>query len=260
MNACRAARSGLEAIGTGGGTPSIAGTELGRSAGTLGSCLGCDGLPKPIVSADFLGGGGACTLLAGSSSCASSDTGVACSCLTLVLAGSVGLPGTWGLLGTLGALVFLNALVRELEVDFPGRMELYFCSCAWTSSFVRFGGRGGKAAGLNSGARTAYLSDREVIDVPLDLMDTDECVVAIELTESFEAFRLRVISDGRLGGSAGEVAVGVRAGSGGPSDDWEDCVGVLAGRAGLEIPSMPFADALSGWNSLGWLPIPPLPT
>jgi hypothetical protein len=130
-------------------------------------------------------------------------------------------------------------------------MALYFCSCACTSSFVRFGGRGGKAAGLNSGARTAYLSDREVIDVPLDLMDIDECVVAIELTESFEAFRLRVISDGRLGGSAGDTAGVVRGGSLGPSDAWEDCVGVLAGRAGLEIPSMPFADAFSGWNSLG---------
>ena len=119
----------------------------------------------------------------------------------------------------MGALVFRNALVREFEEDLPGLMALYFCSCACTSSFVRFGGRGGKAAWLNSGARTAYLSDREVIEVPLDLMDTDERVVAIELTESFEAFRLRVISDGRLGGSAGEVAAGVRAGSAGPSDD-----------------------------------------
>jgi hypothetical protein len=87
LDAWRAARSGLEAVGIGGGTASIA------SAGLLSSCLGCDGLPKPIVSADLFGGGGACTRLAGGSLCVSSDIGVACSCLTLVLAGSVGLPG-----------------------------------------------------------------------------------------------------------------------------------------------------------------------
>jgi hypothetical protein len=87
LDAWRAARSGLEAVGIGGGTPSIASAEL------VGSCLGCDGLPKPIVSADLFGGGGACTRLAGGSLCVSSDIGVACSCLTLVLAGSVGLPG-----------------------------------------------------------------------------------------------------------------------------------------------------------------------
>jgi hypothetical protein len=155
----------------------------------------------------------------------------------------------------LGALLFLNTLLRELEVEPPGRIALYFCSCACTSSLVRFGGRGGKAAWLNSGARMAYLSDREVIEVPFDLIDIDECVVPIELTESFEAFRLRIISDGRLGGSAGEAAVVVRAGNLGPSDACEDCVEVLAGRAGLEIPSMPFADAMSGWNSSGWLPM-----
>jgi hypothetical protein len=152
----------------------------------------------------------------------------------------------------LGALLFRKTLVRELEAEAPGRIALYFWSCACTSSLVRFCGSGGKAAGLNSGARTAYLSDREVIEVPFDLIDIDECVVPIELTESFEAFRLKVISEGRLGGSAGDkAAVAVRAGSLGPSDACEDCVGVLAGRAGLEIPSMPFADALSGWNSSG---------
>ena len=155
----------------------------------------------------------------------------------------------------LGALLFRNTLVRELEVEAPGRIALYFWSCACTSSLVRFGGRGGKAAGLKSGARTAYLSDREVIEVPFDLIEIDECVVPIELTESFEAFRLKVISEGRLGGSAGEAAAVVRGGNLGPSDTCEDCVEVLAGRAGLEITSMPFAEDLSGWNSSGWLPM-----
>jgi hypothetical protein len=43
----------------------MAGTELGRS---VGSCLGCVLIPKPMVSADFLGGG-AVTRLGGSTSC-----------------------------------------------------------------------------------------------------------------------------------------------------------------------------------------------
>ena len=88
LDACRAARSGLEEVGMGGGTAPIA------RVGLFGSCLGCDGLPKPNVSADLLGGGGACARLAGGSPCVSSGTGVVCSCLTLVLADSVGLPGS----------------------------------------------------------------------------------------------------------------------------------------------------------------------
>jgi hypothetical protein len=71
---------------------------------------------------------------------------------------------------------------------------------------------------LNSGALTAYLSDLEVIEVPFDIADTDERVVAIELTESLDAFLLRVISEGLLGGSAGDVTDGVQGGNLGPSE------------------------------------------
>jgi hypothetical protein len=71
---------------------------------------------------------------------------------------------------------------------------------------------------LNSGALTAYLSDLEVIEVPFDMAETDERVVAIELTESLDAFLLRVISEGLLGGSAGDVADGVLGGNLGPSE------------------------------------------
>lgn len=78
---------------------------------------------------------------------------------------------------------------------------------------VLFGGKAGNAFGLNSGARTAYLSDLEVIEVPFDMPDTDERVVAIELTDSLDAFLLNVISEGLLGGSAGDVADGARGGN-----------------------------------------------
>ena len=71
---------------------------------------------------------------------------------------------------------------------------------------------------MNSGALTAYLSDLEVIEVPFDMADTDERVVAIELTESLDAFLLRVISEGLLGGRAGDVTDGVRGGNLGPSE------------------------------------------
>ena len=83
---------------------------------------------------------------------------------------------------------------------------------------VRLGGKAGKADGLNSGALTAYLSDLEVIEVPFDMAETDERVVAMELTESLDAFLLRVISEGLLGGSAGDVTDGVRGGNLGPSE------------------------------------------
>lgn len=73
-------------MGIGGGGPSIAGTELGRSGVGSG---GRSGLPKPIVRADFLGGGG-CSLLAGGSACCSAGTSVGCSCLTPFLAGNAG--------------------------------------------------------------------------------------------------------------------------------------------------------------------------
>jgi hypothetical protein len=108
---------------------------------------------------------------------------------------------------------------------------------------------------LNSGALTAYLSDLEVIEVPFDMADTDERVVAIELTESLDAFLLRVISEGLLGGSAGDVAEGVRGGNLGPRELCELCVEVLGGKLGREIPSMPLADATSGRKESGWLPI-----
>jgi hypothetical protein len=143
-------------------------------------------------------------------------------------------------------LVFLNTFGSELEVDLPGLMALYFCSWACTSSLVRLGGRAGNADGLNSGARTAYLSDLEVIEVPFDMADTDERVVAIELTESFEAFLLRVISEGPLGGRAGDVADSARGGNLGPRELCELCVEVLGGKLGRDIPSIPFAEAASG--------------
>ena len=121
-------------------------------------------------------------------------------------------------MGTLGVLVFLNMLGSEPEVDLPGLTALYFWSCACTSSLVRLGGKAGKADGLNSGALIAYLSDLDVIEVPLDMADIDERVVAMELTESLYAFLLRAISEGLLGGSAGDVAEGVRGGNLGPSE------------------------------------------
>ena len=120
---------------------------------------------------------------------------------------------------------------------------------------VRLGGKAGRADGLNSGALTAYLSDLEVIEVPFDMADTDERVVAIELTESLDAFLLRVISEGLLGGSAGDVTEGVRGGNLGPSELCELWVEVLGGKLGREIPSIPFADAASGRKESGWLPM-----
>lgn len=143
-----------------------------------------------------------------------------------------------------------------------GRVALYFCSWACFSSAVLLAGKGGKADGLNSGALIAYLSDLDVVDVPLDLADTEERAVAIELIESFEAFLLRAVSDGFRGGSAGDVADGVRGGNLGPRELCELVVEFLGGRLGLEIPSIPFADGLlyvtTGSDSAGWLPMPPL--
>lgn len=88
--------------------------------------LGCAVFPKPMVSADFLGGGAVMRL--GCSTCASSSIDVGWSCLTPFLAGSggVGLACTCGRVGTLGVLVFLNMLGSELEVDLPGLIALYF--------------------------------------------------------------------------------------------------------------------------------------
>lgn len=151
----------------------------------------------------------------------------------------------------MGALVFLNTLESELEGDLPGLKVLYFCSWACSSSLVLLGGKGGNADGLYSGAFTAYLSDLDVIEVPFDMADTEERVVAIELTESLDAFLVRVISEGLLGGNAGEVAEGVRGGNLGPREFCELCVEVLGGRLGLEIPSIPFADATSGRKPSG---------
>jgi hypothetical protein len=113
---------------------------------------------------------------------------------------------------------------------------------------VLLGGKSGNADGLNSGALTAYLSDLEVIEVPFEMADTDERVVAIELTESFEAIQLRVISEGLLGGNAGDVADGAQGGNLGPRELCELCVEVLGGRLGRDMPSIPFAEAASGRN------------
>lgn len=64
----------------------------------------------------------------------------------------------------------------------------------------------------------ANLSDREVVEVPLDKPETEDRAVALELTDSLDCFRLNVISDGRLCGKAGAVADGVRAGNLGPKE------------------------------------------
>jgi hypothetical protein len=145
--------------------------------------------------------------------------------------------------------------VGALKVDFPDLIELYLCSWVCTSSLVLLGGKGGSAAGLNSGARTAYLSDLEVIEVPFDMADTDERVVAIELTESLDAFLLSVISEGLRGGSVGDVMDGVGGGNLGPRELCKLCVEVLGGRLGRDTPSIPFAKAASGRKLSGWLPI-----
>lgn len=163
-------------------------------------------------------------------------------------------------MGTFGALLFRNTLDRGF--DLTGRALLYFCSCACFSSAVLLAGKGGKAAGLKSGARIAYLSDLDVVDVPLDLADTEERAVAIELTDSFEALRLRAVSEGFLGGNAGDVADGVRGGNFGPKELCELATEFLGGKLGLEIPSIPFAEGLlyvtTGSDCSGWLPMPPL--
>jgi len=107
---------------------------------------------------------------------------------------------------------------------------------------VPLGGKAGKADGLNFGARTAYLSDLKVIDVPFDMADTDERIVAIELTELFDAFLLSVISEGLSGGSAGDVTDGARGGNLRPRELGELCVEVLGGRLGRDIPAISFAE------------------
>lgn len=118
LDAWRAARSGLDDVGIGGGVP--------PTGWSVWFSLGFAAFPKPIVSADFLGGGAVMRL--GGSTSASSSTGVGCSCLTLFLAGraGTGLACTCGRTGTLGVLVFLNMLGSEPEVDLPDLMALYF--------------------------------------------------------------------------------------------------------------------------------------
>lgn len=85
------------------------------------------------------------------------------------------------------------------------------------SSLVFLGGRAGRDAESNSGARTVCLSDLDVIEILLDIVDNDDLAVAMELTDSLLPRRLNAMSDGRLlctegtsegrlGGSAGEAA------------------------------------------------------
>ncbi len=93
FEACRAAKSGLEAAGIGGGAaaPSKRDTEIGLAAGTGGFVV--VPLLRPSNSADFLGGGGSTTCLwglAGSIGCGGSS-----SCIDGVREGSPGAGNTF---------------------------------------------------------------------------------------------------------------------------------------------------------------------
>jgi hypothetical protein len=112
-----------------------------------------------------------------------------------------------------------------------------------------------------------YDSDRpDVTEVPLEMADAPDLAVAIELTDSLDAFLLNVKSDCLLLSVDG-AADGRRAGKAGDSDGrlagsaglCRDCVDVLGGRAGRDIPSMPFAEGL-GEPPSGRLLIPPFDT
>lgn len=65
------------------------------------------------------------------------------------------------------------------------------------SSFVRFGGSGGKVVGSKTGAFTLLLASIEgvrgvyILAVPLDRVDIDDMFEIIEDTDSLDAFRLR---------------------------------------------------------------------
>lgn len=88
-----------------------------------------------------------------------------------------------------------------------------------------------------------------MIEVARDVPDRDDPALAIELMVSFESRRpsrlsgCDGVSDGRLGGSAGELSGPFRGGNLGPGTDR---VEVLGGKAGLQ-PASPS----------GRLPIPP---
>ena len=66
------------------------------------------------------------------------------------------------------------------------------------------------------------------MEVPFEMPDTDDLAVAIELTDSLEALRLRLYSDGRLLQSFTEGASDGRLG--GRAGDCSD--GLLGGRLG----------------------------
>lgn len=80
----------------------------------------------------------------------------------------------------------------------------------------------------------------------------------MELIDSLDGRRVRAYSDcegvseGRLGGSAGDCSAGRREGRAGPDDDGAD---VLGGSAGRLMPSMPWA-AAEGLSASGSLPMP----
>lgn len=76
----------------------------------------------------------------------------------------------------------------------------------------------------------------------------------MELIDSFDSRRLSVMSDGPRGGSEGESCDPFLGGNVGPSEDCVDAVDVRGGRQGLEIPSIPFAEAPLGRGSSGILP------
>jgi hypothetical protein len=141
---------------------------------------------------------------------------------------------------------------------------LYFLNVASFSSCVRLGGNAGRVDGSYAGALTAYRSDwPDVTDVPVEMAEVPDRAVAIELTDSLDALRFSIYSDclllpvegaseGRLGGKAGDSEGLVDT-----VDAWEDCVGVLGGRAGLEMPSIPFAIPF-GWPPSGKFVTPAL--
>lgn len=168
---------------------------------------------------------------------------VGSSCRACVLAWKDGVGRSCGLAGTLGVLGLRRAPLRYLLEVLGGRFAASLFAWASFSSCVLFGGKGGKADGSNSGARIAKRSDRDVIDVPFDLADTDDLVVLIELIDSFDSRLLKVMFEGRLGGRAGDCSEGFRGGKVGP---WDNCVDVLGGSAGLEVPSIPYATAPVG--------------
>jgi hypothetical protein len=152
FEACRAARSGFEAAGTGGGTlaPSACAKEPGLTVGTGGVVF--VSLLRPKESADFRGGGGSMICLRGGWSAI--DCGVASSSTDSIRPGSVGVALTVGRAGgggvvpiCFGCTLGVDFIDFSWNLLFEGVLLLYFLKFASFSSCVLLGGRAGRLDG-----------------------------------------------------------------------------------------------------------------